>query len=258
VPRDLSQSRPLLNAVLFSLLFLVAAMLALNPDWFDRPIVKGLNSFTADWQFANVLAFVLSYPTLESAIVVSWVWCCWFSGIEADLRARMVSGALAAVFAALISHFVQWMLPTSPKPIFDAALQLHLPGILGDIESLRTNSFPDAHTFPSDRATMFAGLAIAILLVQPKIGLLALGCTVAAEISRIYLGLHYPTDIVGSFSLAAALVWLAQMPWGPALGPWFVSWERSSAATFYMCAFYLSYQVTNRFQDLRELAAHLL
>jgi membrane-associated phospholipid phosphatase len=258
VPRNLSQSRSLSNAVLFSLLFLVAAILALNPDWFDRPVVKGINSFTTDWQFANALAFVLSYPTLQSAIVVSWVWCCWFSGLEADLRARIVSGAFAAVFAALISHFVQRMLPTSPKPIFDAALQLHLPAILGDIDILRPTSFPDAHTFPSDRATMYAGLAIAVLLVRPEIGLLALGCTMAAEISRIYLGLHYPTDIIGSFSLAASLVWLAQMPWGRALGSWFVSWERSSAATFYMCAFYLSYQVTNGFQDLRELAAHLL
>jgi hypothetical protein len=104
---------------------------------------------------------------------------------------------------------------------------------------------------------MFAGLVIAILLVQPKIESLALGWMVAAKSSRIYLGLPYPTDIIGSFSLAAALVWLAQMPWGPALGSWFVSWERNSAATFYMYAFYLSYQVTNGFQDLRELAGHL-
>jgi len=254
----LSQSRSLSNAALFSLLFLAAAILALNPDWCGRPVVKGINRFSTNWQFANVVAFVLSYPTLESAIVVSWVWCCWFSGIEADLRARVVSGAFAAVSAAVICHFVQWMLPTSPKPIFDPALQLHLPAILGDIDILRATSSPDTHTFPSDRATMFAGLAIAVLLVRFGIGLLALGSAMAAEISRIYLGLHYPTDIIGSFSLAASLVWLAQLPWGPALGSWFVSWERGSAATFYMCAFYLSYQLTTGFQDLRDLAAQLL
>jgi undecaprenyl-diphosphatase len=200
----------------------------------------------------------MSYPTLESAIVVSCVWYCWFSGIEEGLRARIVSGAFAAVFAALVSHFVQRMLPTSPKPIFDPALQLQVPAILGDIDILRATSFPDTHTFPSDRATLVAGLAIAVLLVRPRIGLAAFGCTMTAEISRIYLGLHYPTDIIGSFFLAACLVWLAQIPRGRALGSWLVNWERSSAASFYMCAFYLSYQVANGFQDLRELTAQLL
>lgn len=235
MPRRLSYYRSLTNVVLFSSLFLGAAILALNPDWLDRPTAKAINRFTADWPFANALAFVLSYPTIQSAIVVSWVWCCWFSGLEADRRARIVSGAFAAVFAAMISHFVARVLPTSPKPIFDAALQLHLPTVLGDIDTLRAISSPDAHTFPSDRATFFAGLAIAVLLVRPKLGLLALGCTMAAEISRVYLDLHYPSDIIGSFSLAASLVWLAQMP-RPALGSWFLGWERSSPAT-YMRAF---------------------
>jgi hypothetical protein len=39
---------------------MLAAILALKPDWFDRPVVKGINGFTTDWQFANVLAFVFS------------------------------------------------------------------------------------------------------------------------------------------------------------------------------------------------------
>jgi len=254
VPRELSYSL----AVLFSLLFVATAVLALNPDWFDRPVVKRISRFTTDWQFTNVLAFVLSYPTLESAIVVSCVWSCWFSGIEAELRAQIVSGAFAGACAVVISHLVQRILPTSPKPVFDPALQLHLPAILGDIDGLRATSLSGAHTFPSARTTMFASLAIAILPVRLDIGLLALGCTVAAEISRIYLRLHYPTNIIGSFSLAASLVLLAQMQWGQALGSWFVSWERSYAAIFYMFTFFLSYQVTNGFRDVREIAAQLL
>ena len=254
MPRELSYSL----AVLFSLLFVATAVLALNPDWFDRPVVKRISRFTTDWQFTNVLAFVLSYPTLESAIVVSCVWSCWFSGIEAELRAQIVSGAFAGACAVVISHLVQRILPTSPKPVFDPALQLHLPAILGDIDSFRATSLSGAHTFPSARATMFASLAIAILPVRLDIRLLALGCTVAAEISRIYLRLHYPTNIIGSLSLAALLVLLAQMQWGHALGSWFVSWERSSAAIFYMCAFLLSYQVMNGFRDVREITAQLL
>src|SRR5215472_9398777 len=65
VPQELSQSQSLSNAVLFSSLFLVAAILALNPDWFDRPVLQGINRFTTNWQFANVLAWAFTYPTVE-------------------------------------------------------------------------------------------------------------------------------------------------------------------------------------------------
>jgi len=105
---------------------------------------------------------------------------------------------------------------------------------------------------------MFAGLAIAVFLIRPKLGLLALGCTTLVDVSRVYLGLHYPTDIVGSYSLAAAMVWLAQMQWSVGLGLRFARWESISPSTFYMCSFFACYLVANAFQDLRDLAGILL
>lgn len=251
--RAVPHRRCLANAAAFSLLFLAAAVLALHPDWLNRPVAKAINGLTMDWQFANVLAFSVAYPTLQGLAVVSLVWCCWFSGIEAELRAHIVSGTFAAILAGLIAYLLHQTLPTSPRPIFDPLLQLHVPAVLGDI-----GISPNSRTFPSERATMFAGLAIVVFLIRPKLGLLALGCTMLADVSRIYLGLHYPADIMGSYSLAAAMVWLAQMQWSSELGLRFVRWESISPSTFYMCAFLACYQVTTAFQDLRDLAGILL
>jgi undecaprenyl-diphosphatase len=239
-------------------LLLGATILALYPDWFDRPLAKAINSLTGDRQVADALAVGLAYPTLQGVIVVSLLWCCWFSGVKAESRAKLMGGAFAAAVAGFIAHILKRMLPTSPRPIFDPAVGLHPPSVLGDINTLRATSFPNSHTFPSERATLFAGLAIAILLVRPRLGLIALGCTLAAEISRIYLGLHNLDDIVGSFSLAAAAVWLAQMRWGSQLGLRFVRWESASAAIFYTCAFLACYQIASGFQDLRDLARPFL
>jgi membrane-associated phospholipid phosphatase len=248
-------SRSGLHAIAFSFLFLGTAILGRYPDWFDRPVARAINSFTRDHPFANGLAALVAYPTLEGAVVVSLVWCCWFSRIKAEPRARLVSGVFAAVLAGVIAHLMLHMLPPMPKPIFDPILALHPPDVLGDIDVLRATSFPNSPTFPSERATMFAGLAIAVFLIRYKLGFLALGCTTVVELSRIYLGLHYPTDIMGSFSLAAAILWFAQIRWGSVLGLRFVRWEGASASTFYMCAFFVSYQITTAFQDLRELTA---
>jgi membrane-associated phospholipid phosphatase len=250
--------RCLANAAAFSLLFLATAILALYPDWLNRPVAKAINSFTMDREFANAVAFTVAYPTLQGLAVVSLVWCCWFSGIKAELRARIVSGAFVAILAGLIAYLLYRTLPTSPRPILDSLLQLHIPAVLADIDNPTTTASAYAHTFPSERATMFAGLAIAVFVIRPRLGLLALGCTMLADISRVYLGLHYPTDIIGSYSLAAAMVWLAQMRWGAELGFRFVRWEGVSPSTFYMCAFLAGYQVTNAFQDLRDLAGILL
>ncbi|MGH8335371.1 MAG: phosphatase PAP2 family protein, partial [Gammaproteobacteria bacterium] len=219
---------------------------------------KAINSLTTNWQFANKFAFALAWPTVQGVIVVSLIWYCWFSAITADSRARLVSGICAAVLAGLLAHFLTDALPTSPRPIVDASLGLHPPDVLGDIDDLRAIFLPGSHRFPSERATMFAGLAIAILLVRRRVGLLALAFTTLAEGSRIYLGLHYPADIIGSFALAATLAWLAQMRWGSRLGLQFIGWQATSAATFYACAFFASYQLTTAFQDLRDLAVYVL
>jgi membrane-associated phospholipid phosphatase len=252
--RDVSAARCIANAFACSLLLFAAGILALHPDWIDRPLAKAVNSLTRDHEFANELAFGIAYPTLQGVIVVSLLWCCWFSGVK-DSQARLVSGIFAAVLAALVAGLLQHALPTSSKPILDPLLALDPPAILGDVDSLREASFSNLHTFPSERAAMFGGLAIAILLVQRKLGLLALGCTIVPELSRIYLGLHYPADIVGSFALAGAMVWVAQIPQISKLGLLFVRWEGTSPSTFYMCAFLASYQMTTAFEGLRDFAA---
>ena len=250
--REISHARYLRNSILFLLVFLGTTVLRLYPDWFDRPIAKALNNFATGHPFTNGLAHGAAYPTLEGLIVVSLLWYCWFSDTDPEVRARLVIGAVVAVFAGFIAHFLRYMVPGTPRPIFDALLQLHAPDVLDDIDALRA-SFLYSPSFPSERATMFAGLSLAIF-VRSDVGLLALGCIAVVEFSRVYLGLHYLTDIIGSFSLAAALVWFAQIRWGSELGRWFVGWEWASPSTFYVCAFLASYQITTAFEELRELA----
>ena len=256
--REVSHSRCLINGMAFSLLALGTALLRLYPDWFDRPVAISLSNVTGNGEFANRLAIGLAYPTLQGVILVCLVWYCWFSSSKPEMRARILIGAFAAVGAALIAHFLQHALPLRPRPIFDPVLEHHLPHVVGDIDALRETSFANSPSFPSERATMFAGLAIVVFLIRRQLGLVALGCTAAAEFSRVYLGLHYATDIMESFFLAAAIVWFARLRWGSQFGLRFVRWERVSASSFYMCAFFASYQLTTAFQDLRQLTAQLL
>ncbi|MBV8474040.1 MAG: phosphatase PAP2 family protein, partial [Hyphomicrobiales bacterium] len=143
---------------------------------------------------------------------------------------------------------------TPPKPIYDPAAGLRASPFFADVDDLCQRA---SHSFPSARATLFAGLAIAVAFVRPRLGAAALGCTLALELGRVALGLHYPADIAASFALAAAFVQLAQMRFAAAPGRWLVRWERRSPLTFYLCAFAACWRLTDGFDDVRDLAAQL-
>jgi hypothetical protein len=100
---------------------------------------------------------------------------------------------------------------------------------------------------------LFAGLAIVVFLVRPRLGLLAIGYTLMVDATRIYLGLHYPADLMGSVAIAALFVWISQVPWGIVLGRALLAWERRSPALFYTAAVFISYEMATAFADLRAI-----
>ena len=68
-------------------------------------------------------------------------------------------------------------------------------------------SFPSGHT---SRASMVAGLAAASLLPEhPEAVAAAASWAVIVAASRVVLGRHYATDVIGGLVLGAAVTWIA-------------------------------------------------
>ncbi|MFD0529462.1 phosphatase PAP2 family protein [Kitasatospora arboriphila] len=63
-------------------------------------------------------------------------------------------------------------------------------------------------SFVSDHSAMSMGIAVALLLVNRRLGLVAGALALLQGFCRMYMGVHYPTDVIGGFALATAVVLL--------------------------------------------------
>jgi len=66
-------------------------------------------------------------------------------------------------------------------------------------------------SFPSDHAAMAGAVAVGLFLVSWRLGLLATVCAVVMAFARVYVGAHFPQDVLAGLVLGgavAALMWL--------------------------------------------------
>lgn len=241
------------NAILAAAVFLAAAGLAYRPGFLDFPVTRLLNSFAGHSAVLDELFYDFdAYFTFSGVVLIALVWSCWFKTTEPETRARLLLAAVTSIGAGIVSRFLQYRLPTHPRPYYDPALGFHSPP---GLEGLPYNTW---NSFPSDHVALFSGLAVAIYLVRPKAGIIMACWLILVESSRTYMGAHYPSDLMGGAALGAAFVWGAQMPSLISAARRVVRWESASPSMFYLGAFFLSYQMATLFADIRSVAAGIL
>jgi len=83
------------------------------------------------------------------------------------------------------------------------------PTVVPHLTDVITSSFPSGHTLLSAIIYLSVGIAIAQSRVSSRSAFLVIGSavllTLSVGISRVYLGVHYPTDVLAGW--AAGLGW---------------------------------------------------
>lgn len=155
----------------------------------DRSLYESVNRFARNTSFAH--GFMSAYAVYGGLVILGLL------GFWAFLRARKV-GALqsarvvwvgAATLIALglnqpIIHFFG-----RPRPYNS------IPGM--EVLIARANDF----SFPSDHGTVAGAMIVGLLLVDRKVGIYAAVFGLFLGFARVYVGAHYPGDIV------AGLIW---------------------------------------------------
>jgi undecaprenyl-diphosphatase len=68
----------------------------------------------------------------------------------------------------------------------------------------RLMALPHSHSFPSGHATTSFACATVLAVLEPKLRVPALLLAAAIAYSRLYVGVHYPADVLAGAALGAA------------------------------------------------------
>lgn len=224
---------------------------------FDAALLQFFNQFAErSWTFDNLVGVISDTALAKGYLVLPLFWWAWFRPSkehEEDQRTVILTLA-AGLLSVFLARFLQLTLPYRPRPVHTADLHFLAP------YSSPAAYFSDWSSFPSDHASLFFALATGLCLISPLIGGLALlhaGLIVA--LPRVYLGLHFPTDILSGAMIGIgvmSLAWRFRSSWRIVVDP-VLAWSRASPQTFFPCFFLLTAELAHLFEDTRGLAESL-
>lgn len=178
----------------------LAAPLAAG-DNIDVDVLQGVNGLADDTTWAHgFMEFAGEYGLL--AVLGLLLALAWLKARRRPDHDVAVAGILWAPLAAVLAEIANIPLRAfvdRPRPFL-----VH-PEINVLVEG------KDDPSFASDHALLTMAIAIALLLVDRRLGAIAVLVAVLQGVARLYVGVHYPTDVLGGFALGA-LVALALAP----------------------------------------------
>lgn len=159
---------------------------------FDTRIFYDINDFARDtpWLQPIVAGYANDGVALFAIFLIAgW----WIARRTNDLSA--MTAALWAPVGVLAAVAVN-------QPIADSINATRPCNALPHIVVLHCNTDGG---FPSDHAMMAGAVTAGVWLVNRRLGVVAAIAAIAMALARVYVGAHYPQDVVAGLALGAAL-----------------------------------------------------
>jgi undecaprenyl-diphosphatase len=219
----------------------------------DVAIYQVLNGFAGNRWLDYFAAFVANNSLLKGGLFLAMYWYLWFrAGPGQEKRRRaIISIVIASLVALVATRMVADIAPFRPRPMFVSTIQHH------------PYSFPVSSklvnwsAFPSDHATFFFALAFGLAYLSRRLAVPAMLYTaVWICLPRLFLGVHYASDIVVGAAIGIAIVWFSlKMEWMKSrFVERLIALADAKPEVFYAAAFIVSFEMSVLFDDVRTAA----
>ena len=161
----------------------------------DAGIIDFVNQFARQsWAVDFTIVTISCNHLIKGGVPLAIIWWAWCrpGREQVQMQGRLITTLIGCFLAIATAKALTVILPFRNRPLHNDALEFTVPC------TLNASILDGATSFPSDHAVMFFALATGMFCISRVTGVVALlYTTLVICFPRIYLGLHYTTDILG-------------------------------------------------------------
>jgi len=228
--------------------------------WGDRSLATLFNlPAHRSWVSDRLAVFVSDSVLIKSFPAVAVLFYAWsqskgaLTGHTLSEKRKVLLYTLCIMpFAILLARALAKVSPFRIRPAENLDLHLRIAYSFDPAE------LPHWSSFVSDHAVFFFALATGVALVNRRAGLfLYLHALIVIVLPRLYLGIHYPSDLLSGAALGFAIGYLANWSALRSLVAFpGVRLYQSSLPVFYAAFFYVAAETGSLYEHLLSFAMH--
>jgi membrane-associated phospholipid phosphatase len=217
---------------------------------FDLWVIHLVNSLARrSWIADAILVEITSNRFLVGGVLMVMFWWAWMKhgSNDPENRVTLALNLVITAFAVGVARGLALSLPYRSRPFQNPLLHFQVP-----YTSTHT-SLINWSSFPSDHAVVLFCVATGLAIVSARLGALALGYATLITVPRIYIGAHYPTDILAGALLGVGLAFLCKISNLRKLAARVLNALDRRPAILYPLLFAATYEIGGMFDSLRHI-----
>jgi undecaprenyl-diphosphatase len=224
--------------------------------YFDLPILHAVNGFCGQsWLLDRLISHVAL--DFKWAIPLCVFWVLWFKeGEDQIARRRILLVIIVAVLLSLvINRAISVAMPYRVRPMETPNIGYHRPLFE---EGFNLADFELWSSFPSDQATYFFAFAAGFWLLSARLGLAMSAYSAVIIMSRVYLGTHFPSDVLTGALLGVVVQLALNRDFARSAVTPLLALEKSRPALFNALLFFVLLEMGTGFMNVRDIGRSVL
>jgi len=217
----------------------------------DLNVYYWLSRFHGSWFLDNLATHQEANTFFKSTILIGSYWYFWFRADrdQQQRRATILSIFVGTMAGLIVTRLIASFAPFRIRPFYDAglhhqALSVPLP-----------NDFMSWSSFPSDHAAYLCALGFGLILLSRRL-LVPVVLFLAGWVClpRLYLGIHYLSDVLVGAAIGVFAVWAALHIRSVNLrvSQPLLAYAGVRPQVFFMLAYLTMFEMGSLFWDIRE------